>query len=39
MVFVGPDFNKPAIRTEGLLPAETIIKIINEELMTMTPST
>lgn len=33
MVFVSPDYSKSAIRTEGLLPAETIIKIINEELL------
>ena len=32
MVFVGTDQSKPAIRTEGLLPAETILTIINEEL-------
>ena len=32
MVFVGTDKNKPALRTEGLLPAETIIEIIENEL-------
>ena len=39
MVFVSPDFSKPAIRTEGLLPAETIVKIINEELLSATSTT
>ncbi|KAK9814013.1 hypothetical protein WJX73_009094 [Symbiochloris irregularis] len=32
MVFVGTDKSKPALRTEGLLPAETIISIIQNEL-------
>ena len=33
LVFVGLDRNKPALRTEGLLPAETIMDIIRTELM------
>jgi thiol-disulfide isomerase/thioredoxin len=33
MVFVGLDRNKPALRTEGLLPADTIMDIIRTELM------
>lgn len=32
MVFVGVDKDKPALRTEGLLPAETIIEIIQKEM-------
>ena len=32
MVFVGVDKEKPALRTEGLLPAETIIEIIQNEM-------
>jgi len=28
-------FSKPAIRTEGLLPAETIVKIITDELTAL----
>jgi len=32
MVFVSTDANKPALRTEGLLPAETIKEIILNEL-------
>lgn len=35
MVFVGTDPAKPAIRTEGLLPAETIVTIINDELTNL----
>lgn len=35
MVFVSSDVSKPAIRTEGLLPAETIIKIITDELTAL----
>lgn len=35
MVFVSPDQSKPAIRTEGLLPADTIIKIITDELTSL----
>jgi len=35
MVFVSPDQAKPAIRTEGLLPADTIIKIITDELTSL----
>ena len=34
MVFVGTDPTKPAIRTEGLLPAGTIKDIIRDELST-----
>ena len=32
MVFVGTSANKPAIRIEGLYPAQTIVKIIKEDL-------
>lgn len=32
MVFVSTDSSKPALRTEGLLPAETIKEIILNEL-------
>jgi hypothetical protein len=32
MVFVGTDRNKPALRTEGLLPAHVIKDIIKNEL-------
>jgi len=32
MVFVGTDNTKPALRTEGLLPAQTIMDIVNNEL-------
>ena len=35
MVFVGTNPSKPAIRTEGLLPAETIVTIVNEELANL----
>ena len=33
LVFVGMDKNKPALRTEGLLPAEAIIDIVQRELL------
>ena len=32
MVFVGMDKSKPALRTEGLLPAKTIKEIVENEL-------
>jgi hypothetical protein len=32
MVFVGMDKSKPALRTEGLLPASVIKEIIEKEL-------
>ncbi len=32
MVFVGMDKDKPALRTEGLLPAEVIKEIIEKEM-------
>jgi hypothetical protein len=32
MVFVGMDKSKPALRTEGLLPAQTIREIVENEL-------
>lgn len=32
LIFVPMDPNKPALRTEGLLPAQTIIDIIENEL-------
>lgn len=37
MVFVGLDKSKPALRTEGLLPATSIIQIIKEQLMNEQP--
>ncbi|EIE23730.1 thioredoxin-like protein [Coccomyxa subellipsoidea C-169] len=33
MVFVGTDPNKPALRTEGLLPAHVIKEIVQNELL------
>lgn len=33
LVFVGMDKNKPALRTEGLLPAEAIVDIVQRELL------
>lgn len=36
MVFVGVDPSKPALRTEGLLPAAAIKEIIQQELMPST---
>lgn len=33
MVFVGVDPSKPALRTEGLLPAASIKEIIQSELL------
>jgi hypothetical protein len=32
MIFIGTDRTKPALRTEGLLPAETIKDIVGKEL-------
>lgn len=32
LVFVSPDQSKPALRTEGMLPAETVISVIENEL-------
>lgn len=32
LVFVGMDPEKPALRTEGLLPAQSIIDIVNNEM-------
>lgn len=32
MLFISPNDQKPVLRTEGLLPAETIKKIIRNEL-------
>ena len=32
LVFVSMDKTKPALRTEGMLPAETLINIIENEL-------
>eukprot|EP01025_Chloroclados_australasicus_P039770 TRINITY_DN4137_c0_g1_i3.p1 TRINITY_DN4137_c0_g1~~TRINITY_DN4137_c0_g1_i3.p1 ORF type:complete len:168 (-),score=14.43 TRINITY_DN4137_c0_g1_i3:103-606(-) len=37
MVFVGMDPNKPALRTEGLLPFQSISEIINNELLQPNP--
>ena len=36
MVFVGTSAQKPAIRIEGLYPAQTIVKIIKEDLFGTT---
>lgn len=36
LIFVGMDPSKPALRTEGLLPAQTIIEIVTNELMEVT---
>lgn len=33
LIFVGMDPQKPALRTEGLLPAQAIIDIIQKELL------
>ena len=33
MIFVSMDASKPALRTEGLLPAATIIDIVMKELL------
>jgi thioredoxin-like negative regulator of GroEL len=33
MIFVGTDTEKPALRTEGLLPANTIKDIVMKELL------
>ncbi len=33
MVFVSTDPNKPALRTEGLLPAQVIKEIVQNELL------
>ena len=33
LVFVGMDKDKPALRTEGLLPAEAIVDIVQRELL------
>lgn len=38
MVFVGMDPSKPALRTEGLLPAKTIKDIIENELSSPAPA-
>jgi len=32
LVFVGTDMEKPALRTEGMLPAEMVKNIISNEL-------
>ena len=32
LVFVSPDMAKPALRTEGMLPAETVVNVIENEL-------
>lgn len=36
LIFVGMDANKPALRTEGLLPAQAIIDIVEKDLMAPT---
>jgi thioredoxin len=33
LIFVGMDPQKPALRTEGLLPAQAIIDIVQKELL------
>ena len=33
LIFVGMDASKPALRTEGLLPAQAIIDIVQQELL------
>lgn len=33
LIFVGLDPNKPALRTEGLLPSQAIIEIVQKELL------
>ena len=33
LIFVGMDPTKPALRTEGLLPAQAIMDIVQKELM------
>ena len=33
LIFVGMDSSKPALRTEGLLPAQAIMDIVRQELM------
>lgn len=38
MVFVGMDKSKPALRTEGLLPARTIREIVENELSAAAPT-
>lgn len=32
VVFVSPDASKPALRTEGLLSAETIVEMLEKEM-------
>ena len=32
LVFVSADQSKPALRTEGMLPAETVVSVIENEL-------
>jgi len=39
MVFVGVDPSKPALRTEGLLPAASIKEIIQAELLPQPQAT
>ena len=38
MVFIGMDKTKPALRTEGLLPAQTIKGIVENELSSPAPA-
>lgn len=38
MVFIGMDKSKPALRTEGLLPASTIKDIIENQLSAIEPA-
>ncbi len=33
LIFVGMDATKPALRTEGLLPAQAIVDIVKQELL------
>jgi thioredoxin-like negative regulator of GroEL len=32
LIFIGTDASKPALRTEGLLPASVIVEIVEKEL-------
>jgi len=35
LIFVGMDPTKPALRTEGLLPAQAIVEIVEKELLAV----
>ena len=38
IIFVSTNKDKPALRTEGMLPAETLIEIVEKELLVDTPA-